>query len=288
MPETDILNSTTNWQSDIQDSMTPDYGFERRRASTQLRKKAVGGSPWTRETQNTGHAFPLTWNNRSWACVQRLKWYFEQYEDGYFTLIDHDGGGRHFVGCFTGSEFPLIDVANGMWTVQGLMFEEKPQAPMLSYPSDWNHESILFGVNNDRGDQKLGTSSSWTEGAIAQPTITLGGLARGGVTTLPLPTLVMNNPGTTAGDWAAFEYRGYGFKLWLVIGPAQGKCDLYIDGVLNSTIDCYSANAAAASSVITVANLSLDIHQVQIVVDATQNASSTGANIGWYGLQVMR
>jgi hypothetical protein len=287
MPETDILNSTTNWQSDIEDSMTPDYGFTRKRMSTQLHKKAVGGSPWTRETQNTGHSFTFSWLSRTWACVQRLKQYYEQYEDGYFTIIDHDGGGRHFVGRFTAEVSP-VEVGNETWDVQNVTFEEMPQAPMVSYPSDWDHESILFGVYNDRGDQKLAIQGSWTEGAIAAPGITLGGILRGAGGALPLPIVAMNNPGTTAGDWATFEYRGYGFQLWLITGPAQGKCDLYIDGVLNSTIDCYAASAAAAASVITVENLSLDIHDVQIVVDDTKNAASTDYKIGWYALQVMR
>jgi hypothetical protein len=287
MPETDILNPTSTWSSDIQDSMNPDYGFTRKRMSTQLRKKAVGGTPWTRETQNTGHTFSFTWLTRSWACIQRLKQYYEQYEDGYFTIVDHDGGGRHYVGRFT-TEVNPVEVGNGMWDAQNVTFEEMPQAPMVSYPSDWDHESILFGVNNDRGDQKLAVQGAWTQGAIAQPAITLGGLARGTGSALPLPAVAMNNPGTTAGDWATFEYRGYGFKLWLVKGPAQGKCDLYVDGVLNSTIDCYSASAAAAASVITVGSLSLDIHDVQILVDATKNVSSSGLNIGWYGLQAMR
>jgi hypothetical protein len=287
MPETDILNPTSTWSSDIQDSMNPDYGFTRKRMSTQLRKKAVGGTPWTRETQNTGHTFSFTWLTRSWACIQRLKQYYEQYEDGYFTIVDHDGGGRHYVGRFT-SEVNPVEVGNDMWDAQNVTFEEMPQAPMVSYPSDWDHESILFGIVNDRGDQKLATQGAWTQGAIAQAAITLGGILRGTGGTIPLPGVVMNNPGTNAGDWATFEYRGYGFQLWLVKGPAQGKCDLYIDGVLNSTIDCYAASAAAAASVITIGNLSLDIHDVQIFVDATKNVSSTGLNIGWYGLQVMR
>ncbi len=287
MPETDILNPTTAWASDIQDSMTPDYGFTRKRITTQLRKKAVGGTPWTRETQNTGHTLNLSWLQRSWLCVQRLKQYYEQYEDGYFTIVDQDGGGRHYVGRFT-SEVDPVEVGNGMWDVQGVTFEEMPQAPMVEYPSDWNHDSIFFGVVNDHGDVKLATSGAWTEGAVTAPAITLGGLLRGeGLDAIPLPAVAMNDAGTL-GDWAAYEYRGYGFKLWLVTGPAQGKCDLYIDGVLNSTIDCYAATAAAPACVFTLADLSLDIHDVEIIADATKNASSTGTAIGWYGIQVMR
>jgi hypothetical protein len=267
--------------------MTPDYGFTRKRASTQLHKKAVGGSPWTRETQNTGHSFSFNWLRRSWACVQRLKQYYEQYEDGYFTIIDHDGGGRHYVGRFT-TEVDPVETGNGMWDVQNVMFEEMPQAPMVSYPSDWDHESIFVGLNNDRGDQKLAVSGAWTQGAIAAPGITLGGILRGAGGTLPLPGVAMNNAGAIAGDWATYEYRGYGFKLWMLKGPAQGKCDLYIDGVLNSMIDCYSASAAAVVNVFTLANLSLDIHDVKIIVDNTKNGASSGYNIEWYGLQVMR
>ena len=287
MPETDILNPSTTWATDIQDSMTPDYGFTRKRVSTQLRKKAVGGNPWTRETQNTGHTFSFTWLARSWLCVQRLKQYYEQYEDGYFTIVDQDGGGRQYVGRFT-SEVNPIEVGNGMWDVQNVIFEEMPQAPMVAYPSDWTHDSVFFGIVNDRGDMKLATSGTWTEGAVTAPAITLGGIARGAGGSIPLPAVAMNNAGATAGDWATYEYRGYGFKLWLVTGPAQGKCDLYIDGVLNSTLDCYAASEAAPASVFTLEDLWLDIHDVQIVVDATKNGSSTGANIGWYGVQVMR
>jgi hypothetical protein len=287
MPETDILNPTWVWDESIQDSMNPDYGFARKRASTKLQKKAVGGTPWTRETQNTGHTFQLTWLTRSWACVQRLKQYYEQYEDGYFTIIDHDGGGRHYVGRFT-SEVDPVETANDMYTVQNVTFEEMPRVPMVEYPSDWDHDSILFGVTNDFGDQKLAFSGAWTQAAATAPEITLGGIARGTGGTLPLPAVQMINPGTTAGDWATYEYRGYGFQLWMVTGPAQGKCDVYIDGVLNSTVDCYSAAAAAVTSVLTITNQFLDIHDVQVVVDATKNAASTAPAIGWYGLQAMR
>lgn len=291
MPETDILNPTWVWDGSIQDSMNPDYGFTRKRASTQLKKKAVGGTPWTRETQNTGHVFQLSWLQRSALCAQRLKQYSEQYEDGYFTLIDHDDpqpDGRHYVGRFT-SEVVPVETGYLRYDIQNVTFEEMPQAPMVQYPANWDHDSIFFGVYNDRGDQKLAASGAWAAGALAaSPAITLGGIARGGANPLPLPTAVMNNPGATAGDWATFEYRGYGFKLWMLTGPAQGKCDLFIDSVFNSTLDCYAAGVAAVTNIFTLTNLSLDIHDVQIVVDATKNGASTGTNIGWYGLQVMR
>ena len=288
MPETDILNPTTTWASDIQDSMTPDYGFTRKRASTQLHKKAVGSTPWTRETQNVGHSFSFNWNNRSWACVQRLKWYFEQYEDGYFTIIDQDGGGRHFVGRFTATEFPLVEVGNGMWTVQNLQFEEMPRVPMVSYPSDWNHDSILFGVNNNFGDQKLATNGAWTQTAVAVPTVTLGGIPRGAGTTYPLSNVAMINPNTAAGDWVTYEYRGYGFQLWMTVATQQGIAAVYLDEVLLTTVDCFSSSNLGPQMVLSQPNVSLDIHRVTVKCTGTKNPGSGDPRLTWWALQVMR
>lgn len=282
MPETDILNPAAGWDQTLGDSMNPSYGFTRKRATTQLRTKAVGGTPWTRETQNTGHAIQLSWLGRTWACVQRLKQYYEQYEDGFFTIIDHDGGGRHYVGRFT-SEVTPIETSNNKYDVQAVTFEEMPQVPMVQYPSDWTHDAILFGLANDFGDQKLATSGAWTQAGVVAPSLTLGGFAR-----TNLPTVAMTNPGTTAGDWAQYEYRGYGFRLYLHTGPSYGQCDVYLDGVKIQTVDCYAAADAGPALVLTQQNVSLDIHRVQVIVDATKNANATGTNIAWYAIEVMR
>lgn len=283
MPSSDILNPTQGYDPDLGDSMNPSYGFTRKRASTQLHKKAIGGTPWTRETQNTGHTFQLSWLGRTWACVQRLKQYYEQYEDGFFTIIDWDGGRRQYVGRFT-SEVSPIETSNNKWDVMNVTFEEMPQVPMQQYPSDWTHDAIIFGVVNDFGDQKLATSGAWTQANSSAPALTLGGVAR----TTTLPTVAMTNPGTTAGDWAQFEYRGYGFQLYLHTGPAYGQCDVYLDGVKIQTVDCYAAADAGPTMVLSQPNVSLDIHRVQVVVDATKNANATAANIAWYALEVMR
>jgi hypothetical protein len=286
MPETDILNPTAGWDTTLGDSMNPSYGFTRKRSGTQLHKKAVGGSPWTRETQNTGHVFTFSWLGRTMACVNRLKWFYEQYEDGYFTIIDWDGGGRHYVGRFT-TEVSPIDTANTKFDVQGVTFEEMPQAPMVSYPSDWDHDSVMFYVNNDRGDQKLAAISggAWTEVLLgSSPAMTLGGVARGAGT---LPKTAMTNPGTAL-DWATYEYRGYGFKLWMNKGPEFGKADVYLDGVLLSTVDCYGAADVGPQIVLSQQSISLDIHRVKVVCDGTKNVLASATNITWWALQVMR
>ena len=285
MPASDILNPTTIWTEDIQDSMTPNYGFTRKRANTKLNKKPIGGTPWTRETQNTGHVFTFSWIGRTFACVQRLKWYFEQYEDGFFTIVDQDGGGRQYVGRFTTEVIP-VETGNGMWDVQNVTFEEVPQQAMIEYPSDWAHDAVAFFVANDFGDQKLAFSGAWTQTARTSVSGSQG-TEHVSLATIGTAYTSMDDAGTL-GDWAQYEYRGYGFRLYMLQGPAFGKCDLYVDGVLVETIDLYNAANLGPQIVATLQSLPLDLHRVKVVCDATKNVSSSATNVSWYALEVMR
>jgi|ERR1035437_356295 hypothetical protein len=284
MPASDILNPTQGWDATLGDSMNPSYGFTRKRASTQLHKKAVGGTPWTRETQNTGHVFLFSWFGRTWACVQRLKRYYEQYEDGFFTIVDWDGGGRQYVGRFTTEIVPTL-TANNKWDVQNVTFEEIPQQQMVSFPSDWADAIALF-VTNDFGDQKLAVSGSWTQTARTS--------IAGAQSTVYVPLSLVGTPYTTMddagtpGDWACYEYRGYGFLLYMLKGPGFGKADIYIDGVLLETVDLYNATDIGPQRVVTQENIPLDIHRVQVVCDGTKNPAATGTAVSWYALEVMR
>jgi hypothetical protein len=98
----------------------------------------------------------------------------------------------------------------------------------------------------------------------------------------------MDNAAPTAGDWAQYEYRGYGFRLFLRRGPAFGKCQVNVDGVAQGApIDCYSA-ALGQFLALEVPNLPLDYHRVQVVCTAAKNASASAAGISWLRLQVMR
>jgi len=285
MPASDILNPTTTWDEAIEDSMTPNYGFTRKRTSTKLNKKAVGGTPWTRETQNTGHSFSFSWNMRSWACVQRLKRYYEQYEDGFFTIIDWDGGGRHYVGRFTSEVIP-VETGNGIWDVQNVTFDEIPQQAMVEYPSDWDHDAVAFFVTNDFGDQKLAFNGAWTQTAR---TAVAGaqGTAHVSLTTVGTPYVTMDDPGTS-GDWACYEYRGYGFRLYMLKGTGFGQAGIYIDGVLLETVDLYNATDIGPQIVVTQQDMPLDFHRVKVICNGAKNASATGAAVSWYALEVMR
>jgi hypothetical protein len=208
--------------------------------------------------------------------VRRLKRYYEQYEDGFFTIIDWDGGGRHYVGRFT-SEIVPVETGNGIWDVQNATFEEIPQQAMLQYPHNWVEDGIWVYPYNDFGDQKTATSGSWT---VSYPEVA------------PRPgesqNAALSSVGTNAGDWAQHEYRGYGCRLWMLKGPAFGIVQVHVDSVLQSTIDLYAAAAEGPQMVLDLTALPLDLHRVQVMVTNTKNAASSAPAATWWGLQVMR
>ena len=285
MPSSDIINPTPGWDPVLGDSMNPSYGFTKRRASTLLNKKAVGGTPWTRETQNTGHTFNLSWIGRTYACMQRLQWYYEQYEDGFFTIIDWDAGGRQYVGRFTSAP-EIVETANNKWDAQNVTFEEMPEVAMQAYPNDWTNDGIVFYVSNDFGDQKVATLGAWTETAYTVAAGFSPSSFRYMDLALGTNYTIFQNPGN-AGEWAQYEYRGYGFQLWLMQGPEWGQCSVYVDSILLETVDCYAAAEMGPIALVS-AFAPLDLHRVQVVCNGTKNALATGTNIGWYALQVMR
>jgi hypothetical protein len=267
MSQYDVLNPTPLWDAALQDSMCPDYGFTRKRPTTRSLQKAVGGVPYTRELGNTGHTFTFSWNTRTWACVQKLKWFYEQFEDGFFTIIDYDGGGRHYVGRFT-TEVTPVETGNGMWSVQNAQFEEIPTAPMLQYPNDWQNDAIwlypvsdFYLIDEDAGDQKLAIQGTWT---LLQESF--NGAKR---------TIASDNG--TIGDWAQYEYRGYGFQLWMMVGSGQGIAQVFVDGVLAATIGLASASLILQPQMIfEQVNLPLDLHRVQVVVQAAEFVPTGG------------
>lgn len=286
MAATDVLNPVAGWTVSEGDSINPSYGFTRERPSTLLRKKPIGGHAWEREAENGGHIFNLEWTGRTWPTIQRIKWYYEQYErGGFFTIKNWDAGGREYVGRFT-SISRESEVANNKWNISAV-FEEATGAAMVNYPSDWDHDSVLFQVNNDWGEQQVATSGAWTAATVTtMPAITLGGRLRG-TGGIALSNAAMSNPGN-AGETATYEYRGYGFKLWLSCGPNYGKADVYLDEVLLTTVDCYNAAAVGPQAVLTQLNVAIDIHRMKVSCDGTKNASSSATTIKWWGLQVMR
>lgn len=280
MAATDILNPTKGWDVTLGDSMNPSYGFTQQRASTRLSKKAIGGAPWTRETQNTGHTFTLSWLGRTWACVQRLRQFYEQFEDGFFTIVDWDGGGRHYVGRFT-SEPQFVESANNKYDVQNVTFEEMPTVAMAQYPTDWTKDAVLLFPWNDFGDQKLATSDNWASATLGSAP---SNISKPTLNSLPLTYVTTAG----AGNWATYEYRGYGFRLYLLQGPAQGNANIYLDDVQVGGAVCYLATNNGPVIFFTWPSVPLDLHRVKVVCLGTKDAASSGTNIGWYAIEVMR
>jgi hypothetical protein len=97
---------------------------------------------------------------------------------------------------------------------------------------------------------------------------------------------VDSTPATT--DIAGYCYQGYGFKLWAPTGPANGQASVLLDGVNVGTVDFYSAAAAASSCLLTVQNVQLGLHTLNLVPLMTKDGGSSGYNVLFDALQVMR
>jgi hypothetical protein len=276
LAEHDVLNADVSWRATIQDSIGPDYGWNRTRPSTLAVTKPAAGQPWSRETGNGGHTHSFSWLRRSGACVRLLKQWAEQHEQGFFTIIDQDGGGRHYVGNFVG-DMPLSEAGNDTWNIQGWSFVEIPGCPMLQYPSNWDDDAVSLKSFNDYSDQFAATSAGW----VRVPAV----VGDDGVSRQPKQMIYQ---GATLGAWLTMEYRGYGFRLWMVQGPGQGKIQVQIDGVTyvdattaqDGTIDL-GGDAATVDIALTVTNLPLDIHRVTVLVTGGM-AVSGGNSVSTY------
>jgi hypothetical protein len=262
----DILNPTPTHP------LNPDYGFQKKRPLTHLNAKANQGAPYFREITDTGHQFSLNWNDKLAGQARKLKWYYEQYRDGFFTLIDHEGGGRHYVGRFSQPVEP-VPTSHNHWSVQQVLFDEVPLAPMLIYPGDWQNDAIWRFLLNDFGDRMVAAvSGAWT--LIADP------LAKSGNH--------FSDAGIVTTDQACYVYAGYGFQFWAPTGPAYGQGTILLDGSPVGNVDFYSAVASPSTMLLQQQSTSLGIHTVTLQPLNSKNAASTGTTVLWDALKVMR
>ena len=274
MSQFDVINPTPTHP------LNPDYGFQKKRPLTHLNAKANQGPPYFRELTDTGHQFSLNWNDKLMHHARQLKHYYEQYRDGFFTLIDHEGGGRHYVGRFSQPVEP-VPTAHNHWTVQGVLFDELPGVPMLQYPSDWVNDAIWRLAVNDFGDRMVASvSGTWT--------LTTDANAKSGYH--------FSDAGTVTTDQAAYVYVGYGFELWAPTGPACGQATILLQtlGISGSvatsvgTVDFYSSSSQASKMLLQVQNVPLGIHVVTLQPLNTKNSASSGYTVWFDALKVMR
>jgi len=73
-----------------------------------------------------------------------------------------------------------------------------------------------------------------------------------------------------------FTFTGTGIKWVSYLSSNRGKANVYIDGILISTVDTYSALVQAQKVAFEKLDLSSGSHKIKIVVAGTRNSSSTG------------
>ncbi|QHN04431.1 hypothetical protein FTO74_14440 [Granulicella sp. WH15] len=277
MAETDIFNPL-DWQTSLDFNPNPAYMSELEPGSnSQILRPRLGG--WfSRDLTNTGHSFSLQWNNLPLSIVQRIKQFYHSYKDGYFTLIDIDGGGRHYVGRFTNVP-KSVQTANGKYSIQGLTFEEYPTARMVQYPSDFDNDGHSLYV----ADDNLRPRVALMQGAWA---IQISPTAPAGSTASMPSALEAYDAAPVAGtDWAQMGYVGWGFSMTFRLGATLGVIDLYLDNVLLvSGLNLSSGavtqlNAPAGTSpngstslTVEVIDVPLDSHRIKIMANAASGA----------------
>jgi len=234
MAETDILNPVQGFWATINDNPNPSYGFTRKTNANAQLARARMGSWYQRDNANDGYSFALSFMNRPWTTMLRLKQFYEIGKSGYFTVIDYDGGGRHHVGRFTSEPNPT-QVANGKYNVQNLIFEEIPQARMLSYPSDFVNWTRTINVVDDFLNCAVAYQGNWTLQDIGPSTFHPATPEPPSSYPTPARLTVPSNYGlvagtAAAGDFAQVQYVGFGFQIVFPISSTYGTWDLLVDG----------------------------------------------------------
>lgn len=272
MAETDILNPQTGYWAQINDNPNPNYSTARSTPSNAVLSRTRMGSWYQRDNANAGYSFTMNFMNRPWSTMLRLKQFYEIGKTGYFTYIDYDGGGRHHVGRFT-TPPKSVQMSNGKYNCQGLVFEEVPQARMLLYPSDFADWGKTINVVDD----------------FLQPAVaTLGNWARPGDTAPPNQRTLLNVT-PAVGDFAQIQYAGFGFQIYSPLYAQAGLFNIYLDDILivasmnafNGTYGAltgYSSSAmngtlspptvsvpTAGSFLISMPEVPLDVHRLKFV-----------------------
>jgi alpha-L-fucosidase len=79
----------------------------------------------------------------------------------------------------------------------------------------------------------------------------------------------------TSGSNVQYTFSGTGIKWYGVVGNDHGKADVFIDNVLDATIDLYTTHWAANTIVYAKRGLSNGSHTIKIVVRSDRNTASS-------------
>ena len=274
MAETDIFNPT-NWvAAGLPFNPNPSYGFTRKMgANRQVTRPRLGLYP-SRDSMNGGHIFSLAWLNTDITTAQRVIAFYHQSKHGYFTLIDQDWNQRQYVGRFM-TEPELGHPANGKYSFQGVVFEEMPQARMLTYPSLALYGHTLYVVDDYLNPLVALMQGTWATQVSA--------LAPAGSTAQMPSALEAIDVAPVVGDWAQTGYVGFGFQMIFRLAATLGVINLYLDDVqivgqldlsngtytvaAGPTVTVTAASGGTPATVtVTYINVPLDQHRVKVAV----------------------
>jgi hypothetical protein len=287
LANTDIFNPTTGYDEALGFNTNWNYGSPRKTAANYSTTRPRYGKWATRSTGSAGYSFDLTFVDRPLAQVHYIRTFYEKFQTGFFTLIDHDNGDRNHVGRFT--SYPQdVETANNKYTIT-VTFEDMPTAPMTSYPLNFGVESHDLYVVDDWLNPLVATSDmSW----LVQPAPTLTGVPA---------AYEAYRPVAVAGNFAQMEYIGWSFQQNVRLAANLGICDVYIDGqsallgldLSNGSFASVGATpysvgtSVEVSAVVILALLPLGRHRVKFVATGTKNVASTDTGIIFAALQVI-
>lgn len=80
---------------------------------------------------------------------------------------------------------------------------------------------------------------------------------------------------TTTGSTAEYTFNGTSIAWYGVKGSDHGKADVYIDGVLDRTVDLYQETRSVQSLIYSNTELSSGVHTIKIVVRSDRNPSAS-------------
>jgi hypothetical protein len=297
MANTDILNPNIGYSTVLGFNPNWNYGGPRKPGANYSTVRPRFGRWQTRSVGDSGYSFDMVFVDRPIQQVWYVKRFYEQFQNGFFTIIDYDNQSRQHVGRFT-SYADDTHTANLKYTIR-VTFEESPGAPMLEYPSNFANEGcMIYTVDDWISTQGVPNMRVATSGATWVLQQTPAAVLTGALATDPSSYEVFEAV-TNVNDLAQMEYQGWGFMMTLRLAPYLGLCNLYVDGVLMlGNIDLSTGAILAPEPGInysvdelglqlTMAQLPLGRHRVMLVACGTQNANATGNGLIFPALQVM-
>ncbi len=307
MAEFVIFNPNTGYNAALGFNPNWNYGGPRKPGSNYTTVRPRFGRWQTRSVGDAGYRFDMVFVDRPIQQVWYIKRFYEQFQTGFFTVVDYDNEGRQHVGRFT-AYADDTHTANLKFTIR-VTFEEIPGCPMQNYPSNWFHESHMIypvdGWITTQGTPNLLVATSgagWT--ARQAPVVEYPGA-------LPTPVPPVNDPSTyqayapatNAGDFAQMEYTGWGWRmLWTGSGPGSALFNIFFDGV--EVVSGVLASGTTQTQILdprfvesaapvtfgvfwTMQDVPLGRHRVKFVSTGTQSIYQSGTAMFFPALQVM-